>query len=343
MRFSLLFTLLALIAASHAAPIPYASLVESSAHNHVKSFDHYFSMKRYNMDEVDHLGKTALIHAACNGNVNFVKRLIKEKASIIMTDKTGKTALHHLLICQPKAMEDIFDLILDAKMPLNMSDDEGVTPLILASKYGYTKFVRTMLRNGAMAHLADKKGRTPLMAASAYGHEEIVRLILEKKVEVNLYNEEGKTALFYADQFGHDKIVALLKDAGAKGIAVRRAPEARLLQAAEQGNAAVVKQLLKEGADVNAAYENSGTTALMEAVTKGDAAIVEALLSAGADVNAQDSMGQSALMHAILAHKEKIVELLLAAEADVSLRTAQGKSAKDLAAENYLMPLVPHL
>jgi ankyrin repeat protein len=63
-----------------------------------------------------------------------------------------------------------------------------------------------------------------------------------------------------------------------------------LINAASQGQGAVVQRLLKKGADVNAKNMN-GQTALRCAADKGRETVVRLLLEKGADVNAKDKNG----------------------------------------------------
>ena len=191
------------------AHVPYHSLVESAAYNHEDAFNYHLSKKQHDLAEKDHLGQTALMHAACHGNEQFVEELIDAKAPLSTTDKLGQNALHHLFLCHPKETEAVFELFLKAKAPLNSADNEGITPLLLAAKAGNEDIVEEMLDNGANLHLADNKGRTPLMAASAYGREEIVELLLDENADVNARTGDGMTALFYARQFGHRNFAVL--------------------------------------------------------------------------------------------------------------------------------------
>ncbi|HLA50394.1 MAG TPA: ankyrin repeat domain-containing protein, partial [Thermodesulfovibrionia bacterium] len=62
-------------------------------------------------------------------------------------------------------------------------------------------------------------GITPLIMASKYGHTDIVKILLDKGADVNakmLFLGKSETPLSNAEKEGHTEIVKLLKDAGAK-------------------------------------------------------------------------------------------------------------------------------
>lgn len=87
---------------------------------------------------------------------------------------------------------------------------------------------------------------------------------------------------------------------------------AKLLNAAADGDTYKVYRLLARGADANAKTED-GITALMVATLSawnGHTKIVKALIDAGADVNAETEKGTTALMWAELESHSEIVDLL---------------------------------
>ncbi len=89
-----------------------------------------------------------------------------------------------------------------------------------------------------------------------------------------------------------------LKDIEARidevsGVRKYIAPEGKLLQAIDAGDADRVRSLLASGADVKTADED-GVTLVMRAAAAGNAETVRLLLSAGADPSARDRHGRNA-------------------------------------------------
>ncbi len=94
-----------------------------------------------------------------------------------------------------------------------------------------------------------------------------------------------------------------------------------LIQAAERGDLAAVRQLLADGVDPNARGRIGGWSALMRATT-GD--IVSALLEVGADITLIDEQGLDALAHALGDANAGVARVLQQAGADVNARNDYG-------------------
>src|SRR5262249_2528362 len=106
------------------------------------------------------------------------------------------------------------------------------------------------------------------------------------------------------------------------------APEnAKLPDAAMQGDKATVAALLKQGTDVNAA-QGDGTTALHWAAYHGDLEMTKALLKAGANVKAATRIGSmTPLYMACQNGNPAVIEALLNAGAKASEVNTNGTTA----------------
>jgi uncharacterized protein len=111
-------------------------------------------------------------------------------------------------------------------------------------------------------------------------------------------------------------------------VAVRAATDmdARLIEAAKQGESSIVRSLLvQQHADANA-REVDGTTALHWAVRSDDASTVSALTAAGADVGATNRYGVTPLALAAANGNAVIVETLLKYGADARTASPEGET-----------------
>ena len=63
---------------------------------------------------------------------------------------------------------------------------------------------------------ADNDGRTPLYLASVKDHKEIVRMLIDAGADVNKANKYGSAPLYWASVKDHKEIVKMLREAGAK-------------------------------------------------------------------------------------------------------------------------------
>ena len=101
-------------------------------------------------------------------------------------------------------------------------DDNGHTGIQIAAAGGFADSMATLLENvrkvGEKADLEvpDEDGRTPLMMACYNGKLECVRmLVVEGKVSLAAKCEKGKTARMYANERKHEKIVKFLDNPSA--------------------------------------------------------------------------------------------------------------------------------
>lgn len=95
---------------------------------------------------------------------------------------------------------------------LQVRNDRGSTPLILAAYLGDLDSTTAIVEAGADLEATDRSG-TALMGASFKGHTEIVRYLLEQGASGAATNEAGATALDYARMGNHQAVVELLESA----------------------------------------------------------------------------------------------------------------------------------
>ena len=107
-------------------------------------------------------------------------------------------------------------LLITAGADVNKDDEDGETPLVVASRLGHTETVKLLIEKGADVNKADEDGSTPLHLAVYPGRTEIVKLLIAAGADVNKAAWNGSTPLLVASYNGHTEIVELLKQAGAK-------------------------------------------------------------------------------------------------------------------------------
>lgn len=103
------------------------------------------------------------------------------------------------------------------------------------------------------------------------------------------------------------------------------AADQRLVEAAKQGNKALVRSLIQQHVDVNAA-QGDGATALFWAVHHGDVEVTDLLIRAGANVNAANVYGVTPLILACSNANAALVDKLLAAKANPNTALPSGET-----------------
>ena len=197
---------------------------------------------------------------------------------------------------------------------VNMRAEDGWT--VLHSAYRHADVTSLLLCEGCDPNVVDNDGRTPIMVASKYGYCDTVATLIDAGADVNKATNTCSTPLIEAARAGHDNIVATLIGAGA-GADVNKATDTDttpLIAAAWKGHDNIVATLIGAGADVNKAT-NSGATSLILAARAGHENIVTLLIDAGADVNKATVSSTTPLMAADRAGHDKIVRKLIVAGA----------------------------
>ena len=107
-------------------------------------------------------------------------------------------------------------LALGNGMPVDQTDEDNNTALMLAAFNGHTETVRALLAAGAGINRYDNNGRTALMFAATGPNLATITLLLENGAEVNAVDHtERWTPLMFAAGEGLSPVVDLLIAAGA--------------------------------------------------------------------------------------------------------------------------------
>jgi ankyrin repeat protein len=135
--------------------------------------------------------------AAKNGYYDCLKFLLKKRCP----QGQPSFVVYHNLAPGPNQMKDA-------------KNNFGCTPLYWATKYGYKRCVKLLLREGADIDAPDNDGWTPLHLAAHGGHKECVKLLLRAGANVNAKTCYMFTPLCYAVHKGQNECVKLLLRAG---------------------------------------------------------------------------------------------------------------------------------
>ncbi|KPM37856.1 hypothetical protein AK830_g8704 [Neonectria ditissima] len=173
-----------------------------------------------------------------------------------------------------------------------------VTPLAVASYFGFTEVVRALSQKST-ANISAKShldGRTALFWAAENGHEPAVDTLLRKGIDLHSEDILDQTAIYYAIKNGHENIVILLLENGADIKSSRLSCRLPLHCAVGRGHERIVRLLLERGADINA-MDNIGQTALVTALDSRNKAMARLLLDKGADLQVKTSSGKPVMQH----------------------------------------------
>ncbi|CAD6564823.1 MAG: hypothetical protein ASARMPREDX12_004447 [Alectoria sarmentosa] len=276
------------------------------------------------------IGTTALIQAASNGRIDFLRMLLGKGADPSMENWYG-TALH----CSAESgkVASIIDL-LETGLDVNIRDRRGRTPLHCATLSGHIMAMLALLERGADVNAICDQNYTSLRYAVVWEQpSEAVLTLLDKGANTEIQSNHNVTALHDAAVMGLHEVILLLLEKGAHVNARHVHGGTALHFASERNSFSIVQSLLDHGADIDIQTWD-GVTALYTAAEHKCEETVRLLLDRGADTELKDEEGLTPLHVAVKENQENIVRILLEAGANEDARSNDNGSALEFAKEN---------
>ncbi|XP_066492877.1 ankyrin repeat domain-containing protein 27 isoform X1 [Tiliqua scincoides] len=221
--------------------------------------------KKANYKEVERL-----LRAVADGDLEMVRYLL-EWAEDDLEEPEEASSEEKLEFCHPlcqcsrcgPAQKKLFR-VLSNGLGVNVTNQDGFSPLHVAALHGHADLVSLLLKHGANIGQKNADHAAPLNLACQNGHVQVVKCLLECNAKQNIKDIHGNTPLIYACLNGHQEIAAFL---------------------------------LQHGASVNLS-NNQGNTALHEAVIGKHEALVDLLLQYGASAHLRNSTQRTPVCYA---------------------------------------------
>jgi ankyrin repeat protein len=229
-------------------------------------------------------GASALYLAVLNGHYDLVKALIKKGADVNVADNEYWTPL---LAATSNGHLTTAQALLDAPgIDINATDHRERTALYLAALNDSYDIVKVLIDKGANVNITADDGWTPLMVAAEKGHLTTMQTLLGAPgININAQKSDGATALYLAALNGNYDVVRALINKGADVNVEDNKGWTALMPAARNGYLTTVQALLgAPGIDINA-KDDEGSTAVYLAALNGNDDVVKALLDHGAEIN----------------------------------------------------------
>jgi tetratricopeptide (TPR) repeat protein len=146
------------------------------------------------------------------GYKEIAELLISKGADVNVKNNDGFTPL---ILALSNGFKELSELLIAKGAEVNVKDNNSRSPLTYSLVGGYKEIAELLISKGADISVKDKNGDTPLSLASANGFKELIELFIAKGVDVNIKNKDGNTALTIACKKGYNEITELLIKNGA--------------------------------------------------------------------------------------------------------------------------------
>lgn len=156
------------------------------------------------------------IKAINQGNQKLVDLFVRAGINVNACDELGNSGLQ---IAIKNNFTIIANLLLKAGADADVKDASGLTPLLEACgkrTRGYKELALKLIENGADLNVLNNIGWTPLMLAISIGDSDIVALLLEYGANPEIRTPKGDNAISLAKKFGYEDIVTLISDHASK-------------------------------------------------------------------------------------------------------------------------------
>eukprot|EP01033_Poteriospumella_lacustris_P018758 gene18758-13517_t len=160
-------------------------------------------------DTIRRFGRPALHDAISEHRAEIISALLAKEASVVQTDKFGKTALHVAMEAEAVEPEILGPLMAHPQANISLQDEAGRTVLHTAiasldENEQYESVLAQLLKRKEFnPSLADRAGNTVLHLAAQQGLENILSICLHRSVPINAVNKLGQTALHVLVKAGY--------------------------------------------------------------------------------------------------------------------------------------------
>ena len=196
-----------------------------------------------------------LFVAAGHNSRKIVECLLTTFANIINVDNIStEDLLVALHVASFKGFGKIVELLLTHGADSNKQDEKGCTALFLAATNGHLQIVELLMEHGADVNIGTKNGITPLRIACSNGKKEIVKYFIDSnKIRNEIYNliEIHRTPLLAATRSNHLECLQLLLQTGKCDVNIPNSTLATPLWiAASKGSRQALDLLIKYNANI---------------------------------------------------------------------------------------------
>ena len=170
---------------------------------------HKFTIIFLALFSLNAFSQSDVFDVARKGTVEEMKMLVSKDANVVnLVNDSGFTPL--ILACY-RGNNNVAQFLIENSKTIDVASDMG-TPLMACAVKGNNQIAELLLKKGVNPNLADSKGTTALIYAVQFENIALVDLLIKYKADKNLNDKEGKTAFEFAVFAGNQQIINKLKN-----------------------------------------------------------------------------------------------------------------------------------
>jgi ankyrin repeat protein len=198
-----------------------------------------------------------LLAAAEKGYLEIVQLLVRKRANLkIKTKEKGCGALH---IAAAHGHLEILNVLADAKQDLDVRNDDGEAPLILATRSSHEPCIRFLLDHRAPIKSTNNLKVSAFLQAARTGSPAIIKILAERGANTEGTARRGLTAVHHAIESKKYELIDPILDTDAALLEIADDLGWTPLHHAAIRNTFATKRLLARGALVDTRSPNGFT------------------------------------------------------------------------------------
>ncbi len=300
---------------------------------------------KFNVDDVNEFGHTALHWSAGESNVIAVQKLLEKGANPNIQDKQGWSPLH---VAATKSNTcHIIDLLLEAKKvkglgDVNDANKQGMTALHYATAFSKEVTAEHLIKKGANVNRRDNQGYTPLHDAALGAKDmKIIDLLLQNINERDIEQYKNDERLFFFARYNlyygpGNSILDRLVQKGIKPPRSTKTDDCITAESDDEATGVNTRRFVDKDADPS--IDLTGFDGLDFLLAR-----VKISLEIYDDINGRDKYGKTLLFFAIRDINVNWVRRLLEKGADPTIRDEHGYTPFHVAVINYADPDILNL
>ncbi|WP_430412550.1 ankyrin repeat domain-containing protein [Kordia sp.] len=290
-----------------------------------------------NLAELKGLQGTPLMYASSIGNIEICSVLLENGAKINAVDKNKDHALNWATF---SGKIPVMNLLIEKDADLFLKSKHGKA-VDVAFRLWHHDSVANVFRTTKIVRLLTKKEKK-LVTAILENDLKTTEKLLKKGLSANTKDQLETPILQLAAQQGNYELVKLLINYNVNVNKMNRVGQTPLAWAARFGHVAIVDLLLKSGADVNSTGNTYQLTPLIGAAIDGNVTIGSLLIQNGATIDTKDTVNNASALHWTLWYKHKtFAKLLIHHNADYTYKALDNTySAYDVAKLSDLTEII---